>query len=107
MRAGRLPTGTLRLVELGRALCTRPTMLLLDEPTSGLDDGETGELQRVLRRLAAGGLGLVLVEHDLDLVSRVADVVYAMVGGRIVARGSPEEVMSESEVRIVVLGRER
>ena len=96
--AGALPTGTLRLVELGRALCHQPRVLLLDEPASGLDTNETRELQDVLRRITAGGVGVVIVEHDVDLVFDVADEVYAMAEGRLIARGSPAQVRSDPAV---------
>jgi branched-chain amino acid transport system ATP-binding protein len=81
--AGNLPTGALRLVELGRALCARPVALLLDEPVSGLGDAETAELRTVLERLAAAGLTMLLVEHDLAFVREIADRVYVMATGRL------------------------
>ena len=94
VRCGALPSGTKRLAELGRALCAQPDTLLLDEPASGLDDDETEHLHQVLHRLAGRGIALVMVEHDLELVQDTADVVHVMEAGRIVASGSPREVLS-------------
>lgn len=102
--AGHLPTGTLRMVELARALCAEPVALLLDEPASGLDDREVDAFRRVLARVAAAGPSLLLIEHDIDLVASIADVVYAMVGGQVVAVGPPEEIMARPDVRTHVLG---
>ncbi|MFI6643422.1 ATP-binding cassette domain-containing protein [Streptomyces sp. NPDC050504] len=82
--ASGLPTGTLRLVELGRALAGQPHTLLLDEPAAGLDSAEVARLARVLRALAADGTAILLVEHDLDLVADLADTVHALQEGRLV-----------------------
>ncbi|WP_163553065.1 ABC transporter ATP-binding protein [Candidatus Frankia alpina] len=103
--AGTLPTGALRLVEFARALCARPDILLLDEPASGLDSEETAKLSQLLRRTAAGGVGIVIVDHDVDLVFSVVDQVYAMVGGRVVASGDPETVRNDPTVRSVYLAQ--
>ncbi|ABW15016.1 ABC transporter related [Parafrankia sp. EAN1pec] len=103
--AGTLPTGALRLVEFARALCARPDVLLLDEPASGLDAAETEKLSVLVRRIADDGVAILLVDHDVDLVFRVVDRVYAMVGGRVVAEGSPETVRDDPTVRSVYLAQ--
>ncbi|MEU7114058.1 ATP-binding cassette domain-containing protein [Streptomyces sp. NPDC046182] len=83
--AADLPTGTLRRVELARALAGGPHTLLLDEPSAGLDAEETTALARILAALAADGLTVLLVEHDPDLVAGIAHTVHTMEGGRIVS----------------------
>jgi branched-chain amino acid transport system ATP-binding protein len=100
---GALPTGTLRLVELGRALCNDPRVLLLDEPASGLDTTETRDLQTVLRDIVGNGLGVLLVEHDVSLVFDVADIVYAMAEGRLLTSGRPDAVRRHPAVRAAYL----
>lgn len=94
--AAALPTGTLRRVELARALAGTPRVLLLDEPAAGLDAAEVAALARLLRALAADGTALLVVEHDLDLVAGLADVVHVMAAGRIVASGPPAQVLDRS-----------
>ncbi|MFF7884887.1 ATP-binding cassette domain-containing protein [Streptomyces sp. NPDC020794] len=88
-----LPTGTLRRVELARALAGSPHVLLLDEPAAGLDTAEVTALARVLRALAADGTALLVVEHDLDLVADLADVVHVMTAGRVVTSGPARHVL--------------
>ncbi|MFI1658432.1 ATP-binding cassette domain-containing protein [Streptomyces sp. NPDC020472] len=83
--AADLPTGTLRRVELARALAGRPHTLLLDEPAAGLDTPETAALARILAALAADGLTVLVVEHDPDLVAGIAHTVHTMEGGRILS----------------------
>jgi branched-chain amino acid transport system ATP-binding protein len=92
VRTANLPTGTLRLVELARAVAGRPAALLLDEPAAGLTDAETERLGGTLRRLAGGDVAIVLVEHDLELVFDIADRVYVMDHGTVTASGPPEQV---------------
>ncbi|GAA4925729.1 ATP-binding cassette domain-containing protein [Streptomyces coeruleoprunus] len=82
--AAGLSTGALRRVELGRALAGRPHTLLLDEPAAGLDAAETAALARIVKALAADGMAVLVVEHDLDLVADIAHSVHVMEAGRIV-----------------------
>jgi branched-chain amino acid transport system ATP-binding protein len=103
-RAAALPTATLRLVELARALCTKPTVLLLDEPASGLDDAETAHLRDVLSALAGQGLAILLVEHDLALVRDVADDLYAMAQGHVVATGRARDLLGSADLVALVGG---
>ncbi|MFF8658309.1 ABC transporter permease subunit [Streptomyces huasconensis] len=91
-----LPTGTLRRTELARALAGTPHTLLLDEPAAGLDAAETAALAVLLRALAADGMALLLVEHDLDLVADLADTVYVLAAGRVIATGPPHQVLAEA-----------
>jgi branched-chain amino acid transport system ATP-binding protein len=102
--AGDLPTGTARLVEVTRALAIDPCVLLLDEPASGLDEEETVRLGELLQSLAADGLAVLLVEHDMELVMNICDVVYVLDVGVVIASGPPEEVRRDAAVVKAYLG---
>jgi branched-chain amino acid transport system ATP-binding protein len=104
-RAADLPPGVARLVELGRALCARPTMLLLDEPSSGLDVGETAALAtQVLAAVRGRGLGVVLIEHDMTMVLGICERLYVLDFGVCIAEGPTAAVARLPEVRTAYLG---
>ena len=99
-----LPTGLARLVELGRALATGPSVLLVDEPSSGLNQEETVELGRVLVDLAHRGIAVLLVEHDMSLVMNICDYVSVLDYGAVIAHGDPASVQADPAVQAAYLG---
>jgi branched-chain amino acid transport system ATP-binding protein len=103
-RADAMPTGLARIVELGRALATKPKVLLLDEPSSGLGHAESDALADLLLRLRDEGLGILLVEHDVDLVMKVCDHIFVLDFGRPIADGTPAEVQAHPAVQAAYLG---
>jgi branched-chain amino acid transport system ATP-binding protein len=103
-RVDELPTGQARLVEIGRALATRPRVLLLDEPASGQDEAETDTLAGLLGELAAEGMAVLLVEHDVQLVMRACQLVHVLDFGQILAVGTPDEVRNNQLVLNAYLG---
>ena len=102
--AGSLPLGKQRLVEIARALAADPSLLLLDEPAAGLRYLEKQTLAALLRRLRAEGMGILLVEHDMDFVMGLADRVVVMEFGEKLAEGRPEEVQRNPAVLEAYLG---
>jgi branched-chain amino acid transport system ATP-binding protein len=101
--AGELAHGEKRQLELAMALASEPQLLLLDEPMAGVGHGESGRMVELLLRLK-GGRAMLLVEHDMDAVFRIADRITVMVGGRAIASGEPEAIRADPKVRRAYLG---
>ena len=104
VQSSNMSTGLARMVELARALAIGPKLLLLDEPGSGLDETETTALGDLLSKLAAGGMAVVLVEHDMELVMRICDHIYVLDFGDIIASGEPEAIRKDPLVQAAYLG---
>ena len=94
-----------RRIEIARALASRPRILLLDEPTAGMNPAETLELAEQIKSLNALGLTVLLIEHKLDVVTTLADTVYVLDHGEVIAQGKPDEVRRDEEVLRAYLGR--
>ncbi|MBT3066155.1 ATP-binding cassette domain-containing protein [Rhodoferax sp. U11-2br] len=105
-QAGNLAMGPQRLLEIARALCSDPALLLLDEPAAGLRHKEKQALVNVLRQLRSEGMSILLVEHDMDLVMDVTDHIVVMEFGTKLMEGTPEEVQQSPKVRAAYLGME-
>ena len=106
---GALPLGTSRLVEVARALATRPDVMLLDEPLSGLDLRESEMLASVFQRLVAGDerrLSLLMVEHDVATVLSLSSRIFVLDFGELIASGTPAEIRRDQAVRSAYLGDE-
>lgn len=104
-RISDLPYGARKYVELARALCAEPTLLLLDEPASGLNSEETDDVSFWLEDIKHDlGVTLVMVEHDMNLVSQVADRVMAINDGRFLAVGTADEIRENADVQRAYLG---
>lgn len=103
--AGSIPYFHQKLVEIGRALMTKPKILLLDEPAAGLNEAETDQLVEIVRRIRDEmGVTVILIEHDMRVVMDISDVVSVMDFGKKISEGRPEEVRKDPRVISAYLG---
>jgi branched-chain amino acid transport system ATP-binding protein len=100
-----LPIGAQKLVEVVRAMMAGPRLLLLDEPAAGLNDHETAELAVLLRAICNAGTTIMVVEHNMSLVMGVADRIFVIDAGRLIASGAPQEIQRDQRVIEAYLGR--
>jgi branched-chain amino acid transport system ATP-binding protein len=102
--AGKLPYGRQRLLEVARALAARPRLLLLDEPAAGLNTQETEALADVIMRIHRAGTTIILIEHDMSLVMKLAQRIVVLDFGKKIAEGTPEEIKAHPDVIAAYLG---
>jgi branched-chain amino acid transport system ATP-binding protein len=104
--AGSLPYGALKRLEVARAMASKPRLLLLDEPAAGLNAAEAEEMVGVLRTIAATGVTVILIEHNMRMVMGLSERVLVLVSGRVLIEGAPAEVQRHPEVIAAYLGAE-